>query len=305
MIPSLPVNAVRACSAAIAGFILSGALSEAAPYPYGRRPDGTFYRVVHGPNQSNLIPIPAGHYLLGEKGHLLNSLHTADLQAFLISDAETTNWQFASFVHATGYVTDAERLGCGKVFHEGMADWVWVNEPGACWHLPRGKDGPKAEDIPDHPVTQISGADAEAYCRWVGGRLPTLDEWEAAARAGARTRWPWGAKFIRGRANIWNGPTHKAEAQGDGYTYTAPVRSYPPNAWGLYDVIGNVFEYCADLPAAYRGREKYLISGRGGSWWCSADTCHSYNLVDIGRMDRHGSLANQGFRVVFNRSPAP
>ena len=81
------------------------------------------------------------------------------------------------------------------------------------------------------------------------------------------------------------------------------VRSYPPNAWGLYDVIGNVFEYCSDLPAAYREpreQAERIISGRGGSWWCSANTCHFFNLADIGRMDRHGSLANQGFRVAFD-----
>jgi sulfatase modifying factor 1 len=135
--------------------------------------------------------------------------------------------------------------------------------------------------------------------------LPTLDEWEAAARAGAKTRWPWGPRFIAGRANIWNGETHEAEAAGDGYTYTAPVRSFPANAWGLYDIIGNVFEYCGDLPPSEKGREKEFIAGRGGSWWCSAGTCSFFNLVDIGHMDRHGSLSNQGFRIVLDISPRP
>jgi len=251
-----------------------------------------------GPNGHRLVVIPAGQYVLGEKEHATNPRHTGKLGAFRISDAETTTAQFAAFVTATNYVTDAERRGFGKVFREGMADWVWTNTPGAHWRRPSGPDGPEAK--PDHPVTQISGADAEAYCRWVKGRLPTCDEWEAAARAGARTRWPWGEKFIPGRANIWNGKTHKAETEADGFTYTAPVRSFPPNVWGLYDVIGNVFEYCADLPPPYHGRERILIAGRGGSWWCSAGTCSAFNLVDIGRMDRHGSLSNQGFRVVFD-----
>ena len=76
--------------------------------------------------------------------------------------------------------------------------------------------------------------------------------------------------------------------------------TYPPNRWGLYDVIGNVFEYCAGLPPPLRGREAVLIAGRGGSWWCSAGTCSAFNLTAIGRMDRHGSLANQGFRAVFD-----
>jgi formylglycine-generating enzyme len=256
-----------------------------------------------GPNGHALVHIPGGAYRLGEKDHPINPEHVAVLKAYRISDAETTNAQFAAFVKATGYVTDAERRGFGKVFHEGMPDWVWTDAPGANWRQPEGRGGPKAKDLPEHPVTQISGSDAEAYCRWLGARLPTLDEWEAAARAGTRTRWPWGTRFLTGRANIWNGKTHRHEAPGDGYTYTAPVRSYPPNAWGLYDVIGNVFEYCADLPPTYRGRERTLIAGRGGSWWCSQNTCNFFNLVDIGRMDRHGSLANQGFRAVFAATP--
>lgn len=257
-----------------------------------------------GPNGHILVTVPAGKYELGGKGYELNPPHVATLRSFKIADAETTNAEFAEFVKATGYVTDAEKRGFGKVFHEGMEDWAWDDVKGACWRLPMGPDGPKAADLPNHPVTQISGADAEAYCKWLGARLPTIDEWEAAARAGAHTRYPWGDKFIAGRANIWNGETHAKETSDDGYVYTAPVRSYPPNAWGLYDVIGNVFEYCADLPEPLHGREGTFIAGRGGSWWCSANTCNSFNLVTIGHMDRHGSLANQGFRVVFDVQPA-
>ena len=255
-----------------------------------------------GPNGHLLVLVPAGKYVLGEKGHPLNPLHSVKLRAFRIADAETTWSQFAAFVEATGYRTDAERTGSGKVFHPGLADWVWQDVKGASWRMPFGPDGAKPRD--DQPVTQISGADATAYCEWLQGRLPTCDEWEAAARAGAKGRWPWGPKFLPGKANIWNGRTHAAEAVADGFTYAAPVRSYAPNAWGLYDVIGNVFEYCSDLPEPLRGREKTLVAGRGGSWWCSSGTCSFFNLVDIGRMDRHGSLPNQGFRIVFE-TPAP
>ena len=224
----------------------------------------------------------------------------ATLAAYKIADAETTNAQFIAFVKATGYVSDAEKRGFGKVFTEGMPDWVWADEKTATWKKPFGEKAPSAEEQPNYPVTQISGADAEAYCKWLGARLPTLDEWEVAARAGSKTRFPWGKTFDPTKANIWNGKTHFKETKEDGFVYTAPVRSFPPNAWGLYDVIGNVFEYCADLPGPYKGREAVLISGRGGSWWCSKGTCSFFNLVDIGRMDRHGSLANQGFRVVFD-----
>ena len=257
--------------------------------------------ISDGPNGHRLVAILAGHFEVGRKEHAVNPLRTVRLRVFRIADAETTNAQFAAFVKATGYITDAEKRGTGKTFTEGMPDWAWNETDGANWRQPAGPDGTKA--APDHPVTQISGADAEAYCRWLHARLPTLDEWEVAARAGAKTLYPWGDEYNVKRANIWNGKTHRAETRDDGFVYTAPVRSFPPNAWGLYDVIGNVFEYCSDLPPAFRDakqRSSRLIAGRGGSWWCSAKTCSFYNLADIGRMDRHGSLSNQGFRVVFN-----
>ncbi len=290
------MNSARQTVTAVAGWLMSWVLtmSVVAAEPT---------HVDDGPNGHRLITIPAGAHAVGRVGSSVNPPHVARLRSYRISDAETTNEQFAAFVRATGYKSDAERQGTAKTFRQGMGDWVWVETPGANWKQPFGPEGPKPADFPKHPVTQISGEDALAYCHWVGGRLPTLDEWETAARAGAKTLYPWGDEYDPKRANIWNGKTHREETPDDGFTYTAPVRSYPPNAWGLYDVIGNVFEYCADLPAAYRvpaDHARSIISGRGGSWWCSAGTCHFYNLVDIGRMDRRGSLPNQGFRVVFD-----
>src|SRR4029077_1594415 len=111
----------------------------------------------------------------------------------------------------------------------------------------------------------------------------------------------WGDQFDASRkpaANIWNGQSHLHNTLEDGFLYTAPVRSFPPNSWSLYDVIGNVFEYCSDVGVDADGMQDPKIStGRGGSWWCSAGTCDFYNLVDIGQMDVHGALCNQGFRV--------
>lgn len=255
--------------------------------------------LVSGKNAHRFIVIPAGEYAVGSLDAPRHPARRVELATFAIAEAETTNAQFAAFVKATGYVTDAERTGFGKVAMEGMQEWEWDQVKDAHWRKPMGNRGLGWEKMPDHPVTQISGADAEAYCQWLGGRLPTLDEWEVAARAGATTIYPWGAKFDPKLANIWNGSNHLKNSLEEGHLYTAPVKSFPPNGWGLYDVIGNVFEYCAGLPPdTEAGDEKHLIAGRGGSWWCSFGTCSYFNLVDIGRMDRRGSLSNQGFRVV-------
>lgn len=252
-------------------------------------------------NGHELAEAKAGTYRVGQAGHYFNPRREVRLAAFRIATTETTNAQFARFVAATGYKTDAEKRGFGRVAKEGFIDWAWKEIDGAHWRLPQGPGGPKAEDLPGHPVTQISGADAAAYCRWAGGRLPTIEEWEVAARAGAETLYPWGPDWDDAKANIWNGRNHRKNTRKDGWVYTSPVKSYPPNAWGLHDVVGNVFEYCEGLPAKVPASEKSrLIAGRGGSWWCSASTCSFYNLVDVGTQDRHGSLSNQGFRIVFD-----
>ncbi len=252
-----------------------------------------------------MVTVPAGTYRVGADDSGRNPRRLVEIGAFEIATTETTNAQFARFVEATGYVTDAERDGFGMVFEEGMLDWQWRKTPGACWRRPFGDGRFAAATHPDHPVTQISAADAAAYCSWTGGRLPTVVEWEVAARAGAETRYPWGDELMpagRPMANIWNGASHLKDDTLDGFLYLAPTRRFPPNRWGLYDVIGNVFEYC-DGGVVSREPEAagHLTTARGGSWWCSAETCASYNLVDIGQMNRHGSLANQGFRLARSR----
>jgi formylglycine-generating enzyme len=254
-----------------------------------------------GPHGHRLVMVAAGDYTVGQKGHAMNPLRTVALKACAIADAETTNAQFAAFVTATGYRTTAERRGSAQVFRYGQPEYRWPSEDGASWRLPFGKAGRPASSLPQHPVTQVSAIDAAAYCRWAGGRLPTQAEWETSARAGAKTLYPWGDEFDVRRANIWNGATHQRNTREDGWEFTSPVRSYAPNAWGLYDVCGNVFEYTSDLPPGVRTRRTApLTSARGGSWWCSPSTCRFYNLVDAGTMQRSGSLPNQGFRIVFD-----
>jgi len=260
-----------------------------------------FAETRSGPNGHVLVRIPAGTYPLGDAGHKLNQPHDFKTAGFSIADAETTNAQFAAFVTATGYKTLAERNGWSLVGGEGSAEWEWKRMDGASWRHPFGPDGPDASKLPDHPVTQISGEDARAYCKWIGGRLPHIDEWEIAARAGATTAYPWGKEFQPTRANTWNGRSHLKNTREDGFVLTSPVRHYPPNAWGLYDVIGNVFEYCEGHPPwITTATAKRRICGRGGSWWCSRHCCDFHNLLDIGSMVKTASLPNQGFRLVMD-----
>lgn len=249
------------------------------------------------------VRVPEGDYWVGERGHPRNPLRKVHLRPFRIGVTEVTNAHFARFVEATGYRTWAERKGYGMTFHEGLDDWVWESTPGADWRHPFGPDD-TLEGRENHPVTQISAEDAQAFCRWAGGRLPTTEEWEVAARAGRRRlqnaekgdtpRFPWGDDWLPRRANTWQGPDHHHNTLEDGFLYTAPVGQFPPNDWGLYDTIGNVFEYCSDARAPGRG------VGRGGSWWCSPGTCNYFNLIDVGRMSARGSLCNQGFRMVLD-----
>jgi sulfatase modifying factor 1 len=256
--------------------------------------------VTDGPNHHQLIRVPAGSYELGDAAHKMNRPHIFKTKGFAISDAETTNIQFAAFVSATGYKTWAERNGWSLVGGEGSAEWEWKHMDGANWRHPLGPDGPDTTNLPEHPVTQICGEDARAYCKWVGGRLPTINEWEAAARGGSKAAYPWGPIFKPLMANTWNGKNHRYNSRDDGYVLTSPIRSYPPNAWGIYDVIGNVFEYCEGQPPWKSPSDvKTRICARGGSWWCSGNCCNFHNLLDIGSMFKTASLPNQGFRVVF------
>jgi len=257
---------------------------------------------VPGRNHHKLVQAPAGTYLLGDAAHKLNKPHELKTGGFWVSDCETTNAQFAAFVEATGYQTRAEKNGWSLSGGEGSAEWEWKRVDGANWRHPFGPDGPEAAKLPDHPVTQICGEDARAYCKWVGGRLPTIDEWEIAARAGAKTPYPWGTNYDPKSANTWNGVNHLKNTREDGFVLTSPVRSFPPNAWGLHDVIGNVFEYCEGHPPwMSTDAMNQRICGRGGSWWCSSHCCNFHNLLDIGSMIHTASLPNQGFRVVFDR----
>ena len=230
---------------------------------------------------SVMVYVPAGEFLMGspegEGDYDEHPQHTVYLSAFWIDQTEVTNEQFARFVDATGYSTDAEKGGWGW----GRTGSEWKQIEGTDWRHP---DGPETNiaDKMDHPVVQISWNDAHAYCQWAGKRLPTEAEWEKAARGTEGRKYPWGETFDSSRLNFCDANCefdHKDSGADDGYQRTAPVASYPAGAspCGALDMAGNVWEWCLDwYDANYYARSPQRHpqgpdSGwgrvlRGGSW---------------------------------------
>jgi formylglycine-generating enzyme required for sulfatase activity len=182
------------------------------------------------------------------------------LGPFGIDACAVTNARFAAFCLATGHVTAAERHGWSLVFAgllppgaaaapaAAAAPW-WRVVLGADWRRPEGPGSSLAGRL-DHPVVHVSWEDAAAFCRWVGGRLPTEAQWECAARGGLEgRRYPWGDELTPGgahRCNVWQGRFPEDNSLEDGYPGTCPVDAFPPNGFGLYNSVGNVWEWCAD-----------------------------------------------------------
>ncbi|MFK0195508.1 formylglycine-generating enzyme family protein [Kitasatospora sp. NPDC090308] len=286
--------------------------------------------------------LPGGTFAMGDafgEGYPQDGegpVHEVRLDPFHLDATTVTNAAFAAFVKATGYVTEAERLGVSAVFHLTVqarpADVLgratgtpwWLVVRGACWRHPYGPLSSIGE-LQNHPVVQVSWHDAQAYCAWAGKRLPTEAEWEFAARGGrVGNRFPWGDDLTpRGRwlCNIWQGDFPSRNTAEDGYLATAPARSYRPNGYGLWNPVGNVWEWCADAFAAdtYAARAggppvhdpRGPLSGpagarvmRGGSYLCHDSYCYRYRVAARSGNTPESAAANIGFRCA-NDADAP
>ncbi|MEU1972618.1 formylglycine-generating enzyme family protein [Microbacterium sp. NPDC019599] len=274
--------------------------------------------------------IPGGEFVMGDSSGDRNPAdgevpqHRVRLGAFSIDATSVTNTAFELFARATGYRTEAETFGYSAVFHHAVSapaedvmgpasgtPW-WFGVRGADWRHPGGRDS-SIEGLEDHPVVHVSWNDAVAYCEWAGRRLPTEAEWEYASRGGIdQAKYPWGDSEVDDgvwRANIWQGEFPRVNTREDGYLTTAPVRAFQPNGYGVWQTVGNVWEWCQDwFDAAYyrhspaesppgpeSGSARVL---RGGSYLCHSSYCNRYRNAARSRNTPDSSMGNAGFRTV-------
>ena len=250
-------------------------------------------------------------------------IHEVTLSPFRIDPLAVSNAEFAEFIDATGYITDAGKYEWSFVFAgllpdefpptRGVASAPWWRQVfGADWSHPEGPESSIADRL-DHPAVHVSWRDADAYCQWAGKRLPTEAEWEFAARGGLEgAPFPWGAEREPGgehRMNVWQGEFPKEDSGADGFVGTAPVDAFAPNGYGLFNMTGNVWEWCADWfdPTYYAASPQRDPKGppggshhvmRGGSYLCHESYCNRYRVAARSGNAVDSSTGNLGFRCV-------
>jgi formylglycine-generating enzyme required for sulfatase activity len=285
---------------------------------------------------TRMVTIPGGMFEMGGadpdgiSGDGEGPVRAVHVDTFGIDACAVTAERFAEFAGSTGYVTDAERHGWSFVFASAVrpeafgsivegalphTPW-WLAVRGASWRHPEGR-GSDWRDRPDHPVVHVSWNDAVAFARATGKRLPTEAEWEKAARGGAAgQRYPWGNDLEPGgehRCNIWQGSFPVENLGLDGYLTTAPVTAFEPNGFGLYNMVGNVWEWCCDgwstdwhrpeseatrfNPQGPENTGARVI--RGGSYLCHKSYCNRYRLSARSFNTPDSSTGNMGFRCAI------
>ncbi|TYR33856.1 formylglycine-generating enzyme family protein [Sphingobacterium phlebotomi] len=314
----------------------------AIPSRFVKKTDSLSY--AQGKDDIRMVLIEGGTFQMGSSNFPdAQPIHGVEVSSFYMDEHEVTNAQFKAFVDATGYVTVAERpldpnefpgvdpdmlVPGSAVFAapkgvKGLDNYMqwWQYVPGASWKHPEGPNS-SIEGKEKYPVTQLAYQDAEAYAKWIGKRLPTEAEWEYAAKAGKHKdeTYYWGSeKKEDGKwlANIYQGDFPSNNTKEDGFETTAPVKSFPPNTYGLYDMEGNVWEWCSDFyrPDYYAHSPKANPKGpvdshdpqepglikrvqRGGSFLCNDQYCERYKAGSRGKGEINSPTNNVGFRCV-------
>ncbi|KRG48971.1 gliding motility-associated lipoprotein GldK [Stenotrophomonas panacihumi] len=306
---------------------------------------------------ADMVQLPGGSFVMGSNDHYPEERPARKVRvgAFAIDRHAVTNRQFARFVEATGHLTLAERPvdpadypGAdpallvpasvvfvpppGRVDLGNLHNW-WQYLPGADWRHPRGP-GSSLEGLEDHPVVQVGYEDALAYAHWAGKDLPTEAEWEYAAWGGREgSEFAWGDELVpdgRYMANTWQGEFPWDNQVLDGYAWTAPVGSFPPNGYGLYDMIGNVWEWtsdwyqthdrlpgkaCCTLENPRGGSREDSVDARaagpqiprrvmkGGSHVCAPNYCRRYRPAARMAQPIDTATCHVGFRCVVRQEP--
>jgi sulfatase modifying factor 1 len=292
---------------------------------------------------TELVEVPGGSFRMGSTQFYPEEapVHTVTVGAFAVERHPVTNAQYAEFVADTGYVTVAEQAPDPALYPGAAAEdlvpgalvfrptgdpvdlrdwrqwWEWA--PGANWRHPFGPES-TIEDRLDHPVVQVAYPDAAAYAHWAGRRLPTEAEWEYAARGGATTRYAWGDDVAPGgqlMANTWQGRFPYRNDGALGWVGTSPVGTFPPNGFGLIDMIGNVWEWTTTEFAAHHRLDESAKacctpSGpadptvnqtlKGGSHLCAPEYCHRYRPAARSPQSQDSATTHIGFRCVADIS---
>lgn len=287
-------------------------------------------RAVHCAKDFETVGIPAGRALTGTAtAHIRDDgespIRRKTLKAFQMATTTVTNKQFKAFVDATGYKTEAEDFGWSFVFWSDIdarvgptqavpnAEW-WRRVDGATWLDINGPDTKSRTWFPDHPVVQVSLRDAQAYATWAGGRLPTEAEWEHAARGGlGDVKFPWGDRepdntdFMP--CNIWQGNFPQSNTGADGFARTAPAKSFDPNGLGLFNMVGNVWEWTSDtytirsLKKSVKERLSQMPGfklSKGGSFLCHKSYCFRYRIAARSGTSPDSATPHHGFRVIWD-----
>lgn len=304
-----------------------------------------------------MIFVKGGEFLMGASDNRGRKdeypQHKVKLNSYYIDATEVTNAQFAEFVKATGYITTAEKapdweelkkqlpegtpkpadslLVAASLVFKSSENPLPLNNPGLWWDWKKGADwkhpqgeGSNLKGKENYPVVHTSWEDANAYAKWAGKRLPTEAEWEYAAKGGFKDQpYPWGSEEPyegKPKANTWDGKFPYLNTKADGFNELAPVKSYSPNAYGLYDMAGNVWEWCSDNydENYYKTLQDKIIENpkgssqsfdprmpgtsvkvvKGGSFMCNEMYCSGYRVSSRMASSPDTGLENTGFRCV-------
>lgn len=327
------------------------------PSRFGSDTSSQFITFSGDTSNKGMVYIPGGAFEMGGDNEQADNdelpKHTVQVSPFYIDVTEVTNAQFREFVNATGYITTAEKkpdweelkksvppgipkppdsvlVAASLVFKPSIGPvnlndytqwWSWVK--GANWKHPQGP-GSSIDGKDNYPVVQVSWDDAIAYCKWAGKRLPTEAEWEFAARGGLINNiYPWGNEHVNAgqpKANSWEGKFPYLNEEKDGHFRAAPVKSYAPNGYGIFDMAGNVWEWCSDWydynyyksisgkttvnpkgpKKSYDPQDVYTQkrSLRGGSFLCNDAYCSGYRVARRMKSSPDTGLEHTGFRCV-------